>query len=78
MASLTDYFERRDADLPKPKYPYGSRVFGHWNKIPIMGSVIREEKKMVLVHSDLPVLHEGVVRFILKIPRTDVKLVTTQ
>jgi hypothetical protein len=74
MANYAEYFAARDADLPKPKYNYGDRVFGHWNKIPFIASVIREEHKTVLVQTDLPVMYEEQTHNILKLSRADVKL----
>lgn len=74
MANYAEYFAARDADKPKPKFNYGDRVFGHWNRIPFIGSVIREEDKIVLVQTDLPVKHEEQLHNILKLARMDVKL----
>jgi len=36
MPSLADYFNEKGY---KPKYWIGDRVFGHWNKIPFVGTV---------------------------------------
>jgi hypothetical protein len=77
MGNLADYFERKAAELPKSKYESGARVFGHWNKIPVIGSVFREEKQAVLIYSDLPVKHNDVYQTVLTIPIKDVKLLTT-
>ena len=74
MANYAEYFAARDADLPKPKYNYGDRVFGLWNKIPFIASVVREEDKKVLVHSDLPIKHDEQIHYILKLSRADVTL----
>lgn len=74
MSSLTRYFENRDADLPKPKYNSGDRIFGRWNRIPFIASVVREESGEVLVHSDFPVQHAGEISYILRLPIKDVKL----
>lgn len=74
MANYAEYFAARDADKPKPKFNYGERVFGHWNRIPFIGSVIREEDRVVLVQTDLPVKHEEQLHNILKLARMDVKL----
>lgn len=72
MSSLTRYFERRDADLPRHKYNSGDRVFGHWNNIPFVGSVVRDAKPTVLVHSDLPVQFSGNVHYVLSVKQSDV------
>jgi hypothetical protein len=74
MANYAEYFAARDADLPKPKFVYGDRVFGHWNKIPFVASVIREENKVLLLQTDLPVRYEQTNYSILRLSRTDVKL----
>lgn len=74
MSSLTRYFENRDADLPKPRYNSGDRIFGKWNKIPVIASVVREENGEVLVHSDFPVKHGGEISYVLHLPIKDVKL----
>ena len=73
MSNLTDYFARRDADLPKPRYNSGDRVFGHWNQIPFVGSVIREIAPLAMIHVDLPVKYEGVVHNIISPRLKDIK-----
>ena len=74
MASLEDYFVRRDADKPKRKYDIGDRIYGKWNKIPFVGSVLREEDLMVLLQTDLPVKYNGAYHNILTVNRDNVKL----
>ena len=74
MANLTDYFARRDADLPKPKYHYGDRVFGRWNNVPFAGSVVREQNRQLLVLLDLPFKYEDQVHNIVRVSRNDVDL----
>jgi hypothetical protein len=73
MSSLTQYFERRDADLPKPKYNSGDRVFGHWNQIPFVGSVVREIAPLVMIQVDLPIKHDGTVHNIITPRLKDIK-----
>ena len=73
MASYAEHFAARDSNKPKPRYVYGDRVFGYWNKIPFVASVIREEDKNVLVQTDLPLGHNGAIHNILKLARLDVK-----
>jgi len=68
MGSQTDQFLKRDADLPKPKYNYGDRIFGRLNKVPLVGMVIREVEGNVLVHSDLPLRVEEQIRYIVSVP----------
>jgi hypothetical protein len=74
MSNLTDYFVRRDADLPQPQYNSGDRVFGHWNRIPFVGTVVREIAPLVMVHADLPIKHEDVVHNIITPQLKDIKL----
>jgi len=68
MVTQTEQFLQRDANLPKPKYNYGDRVFARLNKVPLVGMVIREVNNTVLVHSDLPVKVEDQVRNIVSVP----------
>lgn len=73
-----EYFEKRDAGLPKPKWVYGDRVFAKFDKIPTVGMVIRETlgddgNKTVLVHADLPVKIGKSIRSILSVNPRDIK-----
>jgi hypothetical protein len=76
MGSQTDYFERVGY---RPKYFLGDRVFGHWNKIPFVGTVgndtmINEiEGPRVSVHLDLPVKFNDRVHTILFVNPRDLK-----
>ena len=74
MASLTDYFANRDKDLPKAKFFIGDRIIGKWNKIPVVGSVLREENREVMIQSDLPVKFKNSYQTILTLKQTNVKL----
>jgi len=77
MASLAEYFER---NAPKPKYFIGDRVFGHYNKIPFVGTVGNDRNKVggdpnpeVTIHLDLPMkLTSGLTSFII-IKHKDIK-----
>jgi hypothetical protein len=77
MASLTDYFER---DAYKPKYFIGDRVFGHYNRIPFVGTVGNDRNKVggdpnpeVTIHLDLPMqLTSGTTSFII-VKHKDIK-----
>ena len=76
MASLKDYFEKRDANLPKPKWVSGDRIFGRIGKIPVLGSVVREDyndPNMVLCMLDLPVSIEGTVKSVVLVPSKSMK-----
>lgn len=66
--SYKSYFEERDRDLPKPKYEYGDRVFSYYNSVPLVGMVIREIDKVVLVHADLPIKDGAEIRSIVSVP----------
>jgi hypothetical protein len=74
MANYAEYFAKRDEDKPKSMYNYGNRVFGRWNRVPFIGSVIREEDKVVLVQTDLPLKHNDQIHNILKVAQKDVAL----
>jgi hypothetical protein len=72
MASLTDYFARKNADAPRPKFTLGDRVFGRREKIPFVGSVLREIESLVMIQTDLPVVFEGEVCNILSVKQSDI------
>jgi len=74
MVTQTDQFLQRDADLPKPKYNYGDRVFARLGKMPLVGMVIREVNSTVLIHSDLPLMIENQFRHIVAVPIKNVSL----
>jgi len=71
--SYKDYFEKRDAGLPKPKWVYGDRVFSYYKSIPLVGMVVRQVDKQVLVHSDLPIVDGKEVRFVIFVPEKKTK-----
>jgi hypothetical protein len=77
MGNLADYFER---NAYKPKYSIGDRVFGHWNKIPFVGTVGNDtvisliEGPRISVHLDLPIKYKDVIHNILIVKHKDVKL----
>jgi hypothetical protein len=77
MASVKDYFERRDADKPKPKWVYGDRIYGKVLKdTPVVGMVIREDyndPKQVLCHLDLPVKDGDEYKYIVHVPSKGMK-----
>jgi hypothetical protein len=69
-----DYFEKRDAGLPKPKWVYGDRVFSKYKSVPLVGMVIRQTSSDdVLIHSDLPVKIGKGIHNIISVPQRDVK-----
>ena len=76
MANQTDYFNRIGY---KPKYHIGDRVFGHWNKIPFIGSVGNDtviseiEGPRISIHLDLPIRFEDVIRNVIIVRHKDIK-----
>jgi len=76
MGSQTDYFERIGY---KPKYHIGDRVFGHWNKIPFIGSVGNDtviseiEGPRISIHLDLPIRFEDQTRNVIIVRHKDIK-----
>lgn len=76
MGNLSDYFERT---AYKPKYQIGDRVFGHWNKIPFIGSVgndtliSEEEGPRVSIHLDLPLFLTGRQYSVIIVKHKDIK-----
>ena len=73
-----DYFEKRDAGLPKPTWVYGDRVFSKFKGTPTIGSVIRETldengKNTVLMMADLPVRIHGVNHSVFFVKPRDVR-----
>ena len=76
MGNQTEYFNRIGYI---PKYHIGDRVFGHWNKIPFIGSVgndtlINEiEGPRVSIHLDLPIKHDNKIRNVIIVKHKDIK-----
>ena len=76
MANQTDYFNRIGY---KPKYHIGDRVFGHWNKIPFIGSVGNDtviseiEGPHISIHLDLPIRYEDAIRNVIIVRHKDIK-----
>jgi len=79
MGNQTDYFERVGY---RPKYFIGDRVFGHWNKIPFIGTVGNDtlinhsEGPRISIHLDLPIKHKDNVKNIIIVKHKDIKLLT--
>lgn len=76
--SYKDYFDRKHASLPKPKFEYGDRVSAVYKKIPLIGMVIREQddedgKRVVLIHADLPIQIGKEIRHVVFTPLKTVK-----
>jgi hypothetical protein len=76
MASQTDYFNRIGY---KPKYWIGDRVFGHYKKIPFIGTVgndtvINEiEGPRISIHLDLPIKVDTEYRSVIIVKHKDIK-----
>lgn len=78
MGNQTDYFERIGY---RAKYQIGDRVFGHWNKIPFVGTVgndrvIDKTGPQVTIHLDLPIKHEQQVRNVIVVKHRDITKLT--
>ena len=77
MGNLSDYFEK---NAYKPKYQIGDRVFGHWNKIPFVGTVGNDtlvseiEGPRISVHLDLPISLTGRTFSVIIVKHKDIKL----
>ena len=74
MASLTDYFNRIGY---QPKYWIGDRVFGHWNKIPFIGTVgndrvIDNTGPQITIQLDLPIKYKGEIKTIIIVKHRDI------
>ena len=77
MGNLADYFERT---AYKPRYFIGDRIFGHYNKIPFVGTVGNDtmiskvEGPYITVMLDLPLNYEGRILTVIKVKHKDVKV----
>jgi len=76
MGNQTDYFERIGY---KPEYYIGERVFGHWNKIPFIGTVGNDtvinhiEGPRISIHLDLPIVFDKIIHNIIIVKHEDIK-----
>lgn len=76
MGNQTDYFERIGY---KPQYFIGDRVFGHYKKIPFIGTVGNDrvinltDGPEITVHLDLPIQTEGKVHSMIIVKHDDIK-----
>ena len=68
-----EYFANKNKDTPRPKFDLGTRVFGRITGVPFIGTVVREQEKHVLVHTDLPVKVKQDIHNVLWVPTKDVK-----
>ena len=75
MGTQTDYFERIGY---KPKYFLGDRVCGIYNKVPYVGTVgndrvIDNTGPQVLIHLDLPILVDKILKSLIIVKHKDVR-----
>ena len=75
MGNLTDWFNR---DPYVSTYNIGDSVFGHWNRIPFVGTVgndrvINYSGPEVTVHLDLPIRFENQVYNVVVVKHKDIK-----
>jgi hypothetical protein len=77
MGNQTDYFNRIGY---QPKYHIGERVFGHWNKIPFIGTVGNDRKindidgPEITIHLDLPIKFDKTIHNFIIVKHKDIKL----
>ena len=76
MNNYKDYFtEHRQ----KPKWLMGDRVFGKWNKIPFIGTVLNDHMvseevgPVVHISLDLPIKYKTEYKTILQVKQKDIK-----
>lgn len=76
MGNVADYFERIGY---KPKYEIGERVFGHFGKIPFVGTVGNDtqishiEGPRVSIHLDLPIKVDKEYKCVIIVKHKDIK-----
>ena len=76
MGKLAEYYKQTGY---KPIYFIGDRVFGHFNKIPFIGTVgndtqINEiEGPRISIHLDLPIKVNNNIRNVITVKHQDIK-----
>lgn len=79
MGNQTDYFEKIGY---RPTYFLGDRVFGHYKKIPFVGSVGNDTKindiegPRISIHLDLPMKIDKVYKTVIIVKHKDIKRLT--
>ena len=79
MGNQSDYFNRIGY---QPIWYIGDRVFGHWNKIPFVGTVGNDtvinqlEGPRISVHLDLPIKFDKQVHYVIIVKHEDIKAFT--
>lgn len=80
MGNLAEYFEKH---RPKAIWHIGDRVFGHWNKIPFIGTVGNDnmiseiEGPRVSIFLDLPIKYNDKIHEIVFVKQKDITRLTT-
>ena len=75
MSNYADYFSK---NRPKPKWFIGDRVYGKWNKIPFVGTILNDNMvsdeigPVVSVYLDLPVKYKNSYKKILLVKQKDI------
>ena len=76
MGNYENYFRRI---AYQPQYFLGDRVFGHWNRIPFVGSVGndscigQESEPVVSVLLDLPIQYQDRIHHVITVHPRDLK-----
>lgn len=76
MPNYAEYFQKH---RPKPVWHMGDRVFGHWNKIPFIGTVGNDnmiseiEGPRVSIFLDLPIQHENKIHRLIFVKQNQIK-----
>lgn len=76
MPNYAEYFEEH---RPKPVWHIGDRVFGHWNKIPFIGTVGNDnmiseiEGPRVSIFLDLPIQYENKIHRLIFVRQNQIK-----
>ena len=73
LMGYAEYFANRHRDTPRPKFDPGARVFGRFIGVPFIGTVVREQDKRVLIHTDLPVKIKNHIHNIVSVHTKDIK-----
>ena len=68
-----EYFADKNKDTPRPKFDLRTRVFGRFSGVPFIGTVVREQDKRVLIHTDLPVKVKNNIHNIVTVLAKDIK-----
>jgi hypothetical protein len=80
MGNQTDYFNKIGY---KHVYDIGDRVFGHWHKIPFVGTVGNDRKindvdgPEVTIHLDLPIRKDDYNHHFIIVKHKDIKRLKT-